>query len=95
MRAAGRFNAFTDEDLSLDGAESGPLVGTTFAVKDLYDIAGTVAACVNPDWGRTHSVATEHAKAVSTSPPATAAADPLDDPPQTCPGAFGLMGVPK
>jgi amidase len=66
MRAAGRFNAFTDEDLSLDGAESGPLVGTTFAVKDLYDIAGTVAACGNPDWGRTHSVATEHAKAVST-----------------------------
>ena len=66
MRAAGRFNAFTDEDLSLNGAESGPLVGTTFAVKDLYDIVGTVAACGNPDWGRTHSVATEHAQAVST-----------------------------
>ena len=32
--------------------------------------------------------------AKSTSPPATAAADPLDEPPGTRPGAAGLIGVP-
>ena len=32
--------------------------------------------------------------AKSTRPPATAAADPLDEPPGTRPGALGLVGVP-
>ncbi|MDF1749689.1 MAG: amidase [Alphaproteobacteria bacterium] len=66
MHKPGKFNAFTDESLALDGAKSGPLAGTTFAVKDLFDIAGTVAACGNPDWARTHSAAKAHAEAVST-----------------------------
>ena len=34
-------------------------------------------------------------KAISASPPATATADPLDDPPGTRPGSSGLTGVPK
>jgi amidase len=61
---AGRLNAYTDEDLSLDGAADGPLRGTTFAVKDLYDIEGKVAHCGNPDWGRTHGPAAQTAEAV-------------------------------
>jgi hypothetical protein len=32
--------------------------------------------------------------AKSTRPPATAAAEPLDEPPGTRPGAFGFEGVP-
>lgn len=61
---AGRLNAYTDEELTLGGAADGPLRGTSFAVKDLYDIAGTVAQCGNPDWGRTHGPAVSHAEAV-------------------------------
>lgn len=36
-------NCFIDPDLALDGAGEGALAGTTFAVKDLFDIAGTVS----------------------------------------------------
>lgn len=61
---AGRLNAYTDENLSIDGAATGPLHGTSFAVKDLYDIKGTVAQSGNPDWGRTHEPATQSALAV-------------------------------
>ena len=62
---AGSLNAFIDEGLRVEGTESGPLAGLTFAVKDLFDIAGTVAYCGNPDWGRTHDPAVTHADAVS------------------------------
>lgn len=61
---AGRLNAYMDEGLRVDGAADGPLTGLTFAVKDLYDVAGTVAACGNPDWGRTHEPADAHAAAI-------------------------------
>ena len=44
-------------DLRLDGAASGPLQGLVFAVKDIYDIAGQVTGCGNPDWARTHGPA--------------------------------------
>jgi amidase len=36
------------------GAAEGPLAGLTFAVKDLYDVAGQVTGYGNPDWARTH-----------------------------------------
>lgn len=62
---AGTLNAFIDEALRRDGAGEGPLSGTTFAVKDLFDIEGTVAQCGNPDWGRTHDPAKADAAAVS------------------------------
>lgn len=36
---------------------SGTLDGLTFGLKDLYDVAGRVAGCGNPDWQRTHAAA--------------------------------------
>ena len=52
------------ERLRLEGAESGDLAGLTFATKDIYDIAGTVTGCGNPDWARTHPPAEATAAAV-------------------------------
>lgn len=42
----------------IPGAPDGPLSGLTFAVKDLYDVAGVVTSYGNPDWARTHPPAT-------------------------------------
>lgn len=36
------------------GAPGGPLSGLTFAIKDLYDLAGEATSYGNPDWARTH-----------------------------------------
>ncbi len=47
------------------GAPDGPLVGLTFAAKDLFDLAGLVTGAGNPDWARTHEPATHDAEAVS------------------------------
>jgi amidase len=44
------------------GAASGPLAGLTFAVKDLFDIAGLVTTFGHPVWGQTHG------PAVATAP---------------------------
>ncbi|MFC7474083.1 amidase [Dankookia sp. GCM10030260] len=46
------------------GAVAGPLTGLSFAVKDLYDVAGTPTTYGNPDWARTHPVAAATAPAV-------------------------------
>ena len=43
---------------------SGRLSGLTFAVKDLFDIAGSVTTYGNPDWASTHGVATATAPVV-------------------------------
>jgi amidase len=43
---------------------AGPLSGTTFAVKDLFDVAGERTGCGNPTWARTHPPAIVHAAAV-------------------------------
>ena len=51
-------------DVRLDGAQSGPLRGRIFAAKDIFDIAGHVTGCGNPDWAKTHAPATTHAPAV-------------------------------
>lgn len=40
--------------VSIAGADTGPLAGMSFAAKDLFDVAGTVTGCGNPDWARTH-----------------------------------------
>lgn len=58
-------NAFI-ETFTLDGADTGPLAGLRFGVKDLYDVAGRVAGCGNPEWKRTHSEARAHAPAVQS-----------------------------
>ena len=47
------------------GAADGPLVGLTFAAKDLFDLAGLVTGAGNPDWARTHEPAGEDAPAVA------------------------------
>lgn len=43
---------------------SGRLSGLTFAVKDLYDIAGCITTYGNPDWARTHPPASATAPVV-------------------------------
>jgi amidase len=43
---------------------SGPLSGLTFAAKDLFDVAGFVTGCGNPDWAATHEPAKADAWAV-------------------------------
>jgi amidase len=53
------------EILTLEGATDGPLAGLTFGAKDLFDVAGRVAGCGNPEWARTHEVASTNAPAVS------------------------------
>ena len=48
-------NAFcADSDAYLPGASDGPLVGLTFAAKDIFDVAGHVTGCGNPHWKATH-----------------------------------------
>jgi amidase len=49
---------------TLPGAATGPLAGLTFAAKDIFDIAGTVTGCGNPDWVRTHPPAARTAWAI-------------------------------
>ncbi|MEQ8823193.1 MAG: amidase [Filomicrobium sp.] len=58
-------NAYVSE-FELRGADDGPLAGTTFALKDLYDIEGMVTGAGNPDWLRTHAPARSHAVIVET-----------------------------
>jgi len=59
-------SAFVPHDLAapIAGAPSGPLVGLTAAVKDMYDIAGYTAGCGNPTWIETHPPAQTNAGAV-------------------------------
>jgi amidase len=49
----------------IDGAPGGPLRDLTFALKDLYDIAGEVTGGGNPDYRRTHPPAAAHAHCVT------------------------------
>lgn len=46
------------------GKASGPLAGMTFAAKDIFDVAGFVTGCGNPDWARSHAPAAAHAPTV-------------------------------
>jgi amidase len=43
---------------------AGPLSGLRFAAKDLFDVAGFVTGCGNPDWAATHGPAEADAWAV-------------------------------
>src|SRR5215468_9446108 len=59
------YNAFCRHaDVTLQGAPDGPLRGLTFAVKDVYDIAGHRTGNGNPVWLKTHPPATCTASAV-------------------------------
>ncbi|MFE0019025.1 amidase [Mesorhizobium sp. NPDC059054] len=49
-----RFNAFLDlSQAPVSHAQSGPLAGLTLAVKDIFDVAGYVTGCGNPDRAET------------------------------------------
>ncbi|MCE3250684.1 MAG: amidase [Geminicoccaceae bacterium] len=50
--------------IEIAGAPDGALAGATFAVKDIFDVAGTVTGRGNPDWLATHEAASRHAPAV-------------------------------
>ncbi len=50
-------NAFCPHGrVEMAGAPDGPLAGTRFAVKDLFDVVGVPTGAGNPDWLRTHAV---------------------------------------
>ena len=49
---------------TLPGEPEGPLAGLSFAVKDLYDLAGWPTTYGNPDWARTHPPAAATASCV-------------------------------
>ena len=53
-------------DFEIAGAASGPLHGLTFATKDIFDVAGRVTGCGNPDWLASHAPAAKNAAAVQT-----------------------------
>ncbi|MFI5016682.1 MAG: amidase family protein, partial [Dongiales bacterium] len=58
-------NCFIPHDeVLLPGAPEGPLRGLRFAAKDIYDVAGHVTGCGNPDWLATHPPAAANAAAV-------------------------------
>ncbi len=57
-------NAFADS-FTLEGKASGPLSGLTFGAKDLFDVAGHVTGCGNPEWARTHEKADKHAPTIT------------------------------
>lgn len=55
---------FRENHVALEGASSGPLSGLTFAVKDVFHIAGHQTGFGNPEWLATHEPAAETAVAV-------------------------------
>jgi amidase len=58
-------NAFCRyEDVVLEGSTTGPLLGTSFAVKDVFDIAGHRTGNGHPRWLETHPPALRTASAV-------------------------------
>jgi amidase len=59
-------SAFVPHDLTapVKGPADGPLAGLTAAVKDMYDIAGTITGNGNPTWLTTQAPAKTHAAAV-------------------------------
>lgn len=58
------YNAFVDHT-RIEGMPGGPLAGLTFAVKDLFDVAGLPTLGSTPDWNPTRTPAREHAWVVA------------------------------
>src|SRR5690348_8885866 len=64
--SADPLNAFIPHDkVHLTGAPTGPLKEIRFASKDIFDIAGHVTGCGNPDWLASHGPATATAPTVA------------------------------
>lgn len=51
-------------DVAIAGAAGGPLAGTRFVAKDVFDVAGYPTGAGSPDWLRTHGAAALTAPAV-------------------------------
>ncbi len=51
-------------EIEIAGADRGPLKGLSCAAKDIYDLAGHVTGCGNPDWARSHGPAEATAPAI-------------------------------
>jgi amidase len=65
LSAASDLGAFcAHEPLRRAGARVGPLAGLSFAVKDVFSIAGVRACYGNPTWLRTHPAAKRTASAI-------------------------------
>lgn len=59
------FGALLDEDFAaVPGAATGPLVGATFVVKDLFAVRGHVIGAGQPAWAASHDPEPAHAPAV-------------------------------
>ncbi|MBN9237171.1 MULTISPECIES: amidase [Phyllobacteriaceae] len=59
------FNAFLDlPQVAVSHAQSGPLAGLSLAVKDIFDVAGYVTGCGNPDKGENGAAAAKTAPTV-------------------------------
>ncbi len=66
MELTDKWNAFVEEKIIVEPTGSGRLDGITFAVKDVFSIAGYRNHAGNPDWYRTHEQATDHANVIKT-----------------------------
>lgn len=58
------YGAFIVPELAVSGRREGSLAGTSFAVKDVFAVAGHRSSAGNPDWLRSHEPSAEHAAAV-------------------------------
>lgn len=59
-----RWGAYREEEVLVEPVRGGSLDGLTFAVKDVFDVQGSIAGAGNPDWERSHKPATRHAEAI-------------------------------
>ncbi|WP_339320718.1 amidase family protein [Paenibacillus sp. FSL R10-2734] len=59
-----RYGAFIDAELTVEHLGNGILDGLTFAVKDVYAVAGHCSSAGNPDWLRSHNPSGGHAAVV-------------------------------
>jgi amidase len=59
-------NAFVPgTDVAVPHAKSGPLAGLTVGIKDIFDVAGLVTGCGNPEKMAESPPATRHAGSVA------------------------------
>ncbi|WP_141433610.1 amidase [Bacillus sp. 03113] len=49
------YNAYMDQDLTIESTKKGKLSDLIFSVKDVFSIKGYTCSAGNPDWLRTHS----------------------------------------
>ncbi|SDL64181.1 amidase [Paenibacillus jilunlii] len=65
MAVHNQHGAFIEPGLEVTGMGSGKLAGLSFAVKDVFAVAGHRSSAGNPDWLRSHQPAAVHSAAVS------------------------------